>query len=79
MRKHREFTCIICGKKSIDRSPSGTKKYCSHECYYASFYQRTCGNKQRCRFNKGVQCAAHECIDCGWNPQVEQRRKEAFV
>lgn len=29
-----------------------------------------------CKYNIGVSCSERECKHCGWNPAVEQERKE---
>ena len=29
-----------------------------------------------CKFNIGVQCFVENCDKCGFNPQVEKKRKE---
>lgn len=32
-----------------------------------------------CVFNRRIDCSAHDkCENCGWNPVVEQKRKEAI-
>lgn len=28
-----------------------------------------------CKYNNGVLCEERNCEDCGWNPQIEKRRK----
>ena len=73
----REFTCVICGAKGIDRSATQRKKYCSTECANKARYCKR-GNEAEtiCKFNDGVQCVDQQCERCGWNPAVEQRRKE---
>lgn len=75
----REFTCIVCGKKGIDRGNVGNKKYCSEECKKA--YRRTTRGEavNDCKYNEGVGCDIQRCENCGWNPVVEKRRKEALL
>lgn len=29
-----------------------------------------------CCFNRMVDCAKHECCNCGWNPEVARERIE---
>lgn len=31
-----------------------------------------------CLYNKGVECVDHDCLDCGFNPTVAQKRKTIF-
>ena len=31
-----------------------------------------------CAFNIGVNCGNRHCWDCGWNPVVTMKRKEAL-
>ena len=77
----KEFKCIVCGAKGIDYGRGHEKKYCSREC--AVYYRRTHRkdfviNGTSCLFNDGVLCEKHECENCGWNPKVEKKRKEAL-
>ena len=74
----REFICVACGKKAIDRTANGSKKYCSEECKKA--YRRTLAGEavMDCKYNEGVGCDIQRCENCGWNPEVEKRRKEAL-
>ena len=32
-----------------------------------------------CIHNDGVVCDVHNCETCGWNPDVEKKRKEAIM
>lgn len=73
----REFICKECGVKCLDRSPAKSRKFCSKQC------QQRWRDKQRaqpiempCLYNEGVQCMKPKCDRCGWNPVVEQKRKE---
>lgn len=80
---HRELTCAYCGAKIIDRSKNQTKKFCSDYCAQAQ-YRRDHGVGVRiktpsCIHNKEVRCFLHKCSTCGWNPEVELKRKEAFT
>ena len=70
----REFTCIVCGKKGIDRSNKNTQKYCSKECANKARYGKR--EEKPCLYNEGVACSAQKCSKCGWNPEVEKKRKE---
>lgn len=81
--KYREFTCAVCGVKAIDRSPAQKRLYCSGECNTRAYRERrglildlktTC-----CTYNKEVLCLDDDCASCGWNPRVEQKRKEALA
>lgn len=35
--------------------------------------------KYVCHHNPECRCDKRECWKCGWNPEVAQARKEAFV
>ena len=57
--------------------------YCSKACSMAAYYRRHSKVKlsedSLCFFNTEVLCSDKECENCGWNPVVEKRRKEALV
>lgn len=77
----REFTCIVCGNKAIDRGYRQAAKYCGEKCrnrarYYADIEARSAASA--CMFNEGVICYKRNCENCGWNPVVDERRKEAL-
>ena len=73
----REFTCIECGKKAIDKSPTQNKKFCSMLCQWRyNERKRSKPEEQACKYNDGVLCANPKCEKCGWNPIVEKKRKE---
>ena len=81
--KYREFKCAVCGEVTIDRSPGQRKKYCSDQCTQVQ-YRRNHGVgvnavTPSCIYNKEVGCMIHKCGSCGWNPKVEQKRKEALI
>ena len=44
---------------------------------YPSLLQEFLGDEYAV-FNEGVNCEKQECSNCGWNPDVAQRRKEAL-
>ena len=69
----RVITCVVCGKKDIDRSMAQNKKYCSEACFQKARYSK--GVDMDCKFNKGVGCLVQNCESCGWNPKVEKIRK----
>lgn len=79
----REMTCVRCGAKIIDRSTNHNRKFCSEYCAQAQ-YRINHGAGVRimtpsCTYNSHVRCFEHKCGSCGWNPKVEQRRKEALA
>jgi hypothetical protein len=80
--RYRETACIICGRKIIDKSTTQTRMYCSEACNYRAFRERhgliAKLNSPSCTYNIHVQCDMQKCSTCGWNPKVEQRRKEAL-
>ena len=75
----REFTCIVCGAKDIDRSHSQTRVFCSLECKNAHWRMTHAQpiEYEHCVFNEGVACDNPKCGRCGWNPTVAQKRLEA--
>ena len=82
MEKYREFICVVCGEKAIDKSYNGCGKYCSDDCSKVAYYRSKHPNAKiwsLCRFNKWVVCEEHKCVSCGWNPAVAKMRKEALL
>lgn len=78
----RKFTCVICGAKAIDRGSKQNAKFCSKECSNVHWNRmRRGGYKgyQACKFNIGISCIEEKCENCGWNPAVAEKRKEALV
>lgn len=82
MKEYKEFTCIVCGEKGIDKSSTGNKKFCSKECQHR-YWDRKKNVKrdleQSCFFNEEVACEERKCVSCGWNPAVAKMRKEAML
>ena len=81
MRPFTQYTCVVCGAKGIDRSSTGTRMFCSRDCA-AKHWRKTHGagkTSPGCLFNDGVACEKHNCLNCGWHPSVERRRKEAMA
>lgn len=80
---YREFTCAYCGKKAIDMSKTRSKKYCSPNCSQKQWYRNhgigTEIKTPSCIHNKEIRCLERKCGTCGWNPKVEQKRKEALL
>ena len=79
---YREFTCVVCGTKAIDRSPAQKRMYCSQQCNDLHF-RRSHGvgviiKTPSCIHNREIRCEVHKCSTCGWNPAVEKKRKEAL-
>ena len=77
----KEYTCIVCGAKGIDRSSTGGRKFCSKECSNQYWHQKNGVGKKSpgCIFNEGVACEVHKCYNCGWHPNVARRRMEALL
>ena len=71
----KEITCPVCNKKVI---AGGNSRFCSRDCWYSANYGKFGWGEISCKFNGGVNCGIEECEKCGWNPEVEQRRKEAL-
>lgn len=74
----REFNCVVCGKKTIDKTTLGNGKCCSKECRLVYARAKLGHGDIPCKFNEGVLCGVQQCENCGWNPEVEARRKEAI-
>lgn len=80
--EYREFTCLYCGANGIDRSKTRTRKFC--DCYCQQAYLRRKNGAwantatASCTHNINVLCNVHKCGNCGWNPKVEAKRKEAL-
>lgn len=77
-----EFTCLYCGEKGIDKSKTKNRKFCDCNCQQA-YYRRKNGVgvntvTASCIHNMYVLCDVHQCGNCGWNPKVEKKRKEAL-
>ena len=73
----KEFTCVVCGAKAIDRGSRQDAKCCSAKCNNRYQYKKTYVPKVYfpCEYNAGVACTEQKCNDCGWNPAVENMRK----
>lgn len=68
----KEFTCIVCGARGFDRSLSENKMYCSKKCRN----KHSASLLTQCKYNDAILCERQKCRSCGWNPEVEKRRKE---
>ena len=78
----KEFTCVVCGKKGIDKSSGRGRKFCSNKCACRYWnLARNGGYKgdEACVYNEGVSCIIHKCKKCGWNPDVAKKRMEALA
>ena len=72
--------CLVCN----DVIPADSKAiYCSKACAQAAYRRRhhklVLAKECLCYYNDEVLCTNKECENCGWNPVVEKRRKEALV
>lgn len=80
--EHRVFTCAACGKQAVDMSMGQNKRFCSKHCKNIAYEMNRKMRRESmgscCIHNKEIQCFAHKCSNCGWNPNVETRRKEAL-
>lgn len=69
----REYICRNCKKKFLsDRE----KKYCSARCNKTYKQREYRESLFACRFNEAVFCSQLQCETCGWNPEVEKKRRE---
>lgn len=80
--EYREIRCAFCGAKILDRSTNHNRRFCGQQCAQAH-HRRSHGVGVRfktpsCTHNKEVRCFVKTCGTCGWNPKVEQKRKEAM-
>lgn len=70
------FTCLFCGKSG--ETNRREQKYCGTACRQR--YRRNVRRPQLeftpCPYNAGVDCRGDNCFKCGWNPEVEQKRRE---
>ena len=71
-----EVKCLVCHKRAMNNGNNG--RYCSVECREAARRASYGWGDIRCQFNDYVNCGVQECEKCGWNPEVEQKRKEAI-
>ena len=79
---YREFTCIECGAKGIDRGYRQDAKLCSTKCRNKYFYRKPGADiktKHLCLYNVGVSCENHQCEVCGWKPDVQKAREEKIM
>lgn len=74
----REFKCVVCGSMGIDNSPTRNRMFCCDDCKHTYYYgqARKNASESECPHNDGVLCGKPKCKTCGWNPDVEKRRKE---
>lgn len=86
--EHKEYTCFLCGKKGIDLTTRQNQMFCSRNCRQKYYYRMGMGGNIRkhkprspysCVHNQEIICKIHNCSTCGWNPEVAQKRKEAFA
>lgn len=72
--------CPVCHEVIPEDSKA---TYCSKACSQAAYYRRhsklVLAKECLCFYNDEVLCTNKECENCGWNPVVERRRKEALV
>lgn len=78
----KTIVCKNCGKMVVVKGEY-QKLFCSPQCGMTYRYRRRkiaaqSVRKPQCRFNEGVECAAGDCAKCGWNPAVENERKESL-
>ena len=76
-----EAKCAFCNK--VFESRRDNHIFCSDRCAAAHQRQRKkpiidLPKERQCVFNPGVLCEDNKCQNCGWNPAVEEKRKEAL-
>ena len=84
MRHDELFTCLACGKEFWARRKDA--KYCNMYCSNGRkrIQQLKLTKAEieavvfQCPHNDAVRCSMSRCGVCGWNPSVEQKRKEAL-
>ena len=77
-----EAKCAFCNK--VFESRRDDHIFCSERCNAAHRRHRKklcvdLPEERQCVFNQGVLCEDNKCENCGWNPAVEKRRKEALT
>lgn len=72
----RTYSCLWCG--AICTTNRGNQKYCSTHCsqLYRDKLRHPPVAFVQCKFNHAVECSHGDCDRCGWNPEVEKKRKE---
>lgn len=79
----REFNCVYCGRKAEDWGLLQNKIYCSDSCCQKAYQRRKRKEAKEvvmsCKYNEEVNCDGMNCENCGWNPEVERRRKESLL
>lgn len=88
-----EFTCKECGQVKQVRRKQELRTFCSVSCaskfnrrnYTHNIdtsypWKRAKGNRSWiCRYNpEGCACEDRNCSECGWNPEVAERRLKEF-
>lgn len=75
---YREYNCIVCGQKCVDRGCRQDAKYCGEKCRNKARRLKIHEGRVAapvCPFNEGVDCFKKDCSNCGWNPDVEKKRR----
>lgn len=71
------FICKQCGDEFEGKPGETVRLFCSGKCFHDFRRQES---KHTCPNNHHVICTdRYYCYKCGWNPEVEKRRKEAMV
>jgi rubredoxin len=69
------FICKQCGVEFEGHKGETHRVFCSRKCY--EDYKGDL-RKDSCPYNEGVGCSdRYSCFKCGWNPNVEKKRKVA--
>lgn len=70
------YTCLYCGKSG--ETSWVNKRYCDSVCRarYRENVRQPHAVYIPCQYNAGVDCSGGNCFKCGWNPEVEQKRRE---
>ena len=70
MKKENRFCCYSCSA----RARVQVQKIEVDESFN---WKKTSGNRWKCRFGfKNISCTDRDCANCGWNPEVAQKRNE---
>ena len=71
------FVCKQCKEVFEGRQGEEKRMFCSSYCY--NKFKKD-SQRNSCPHNQAVECDdRYYCFKCGWNPAVEQRRKELLV
>lgn len=74
--------CVWCNTPFQQKANS--QKYCSPQCAKqahldANAHLRPVPQRHKCPHNANLMCERRTCSRCGWNPEVEKRRRAKIL